>query len=95
VAHALLGAAFTLVSTFGFGRQRCSHECEHGTQECARHVFSGVSPRALPAGRGSVFSWFYCGPTGKVTGLAGTPLMVRTTGSAALVRANPGTTTLI
>src|SRR5579871_3178953 len=34
------------------------------------------------------------GPTGTVTALAGTPLMVRTTGSAAFVRARPGTTTL-
>ena len=42
-----------------------------------------------------VFHARYGGPTGKVTGLAATPLMVRTTGSAPFVRANPGTTTLI
>ena len=37
VAHALVRAASTLVSTPGGYSTKCSHECEHGTHECLRY----------------------------------------------------------
>ena len=37
VAHALVRAASTLVSTPGLNRAKCSNECEHGTHECVRY----------------------------------------------------------
>jgi hypothetical protein len=61
--------------------------CQETQVRDLRHVGNWGLQRSVTAS--------YCVPTGKVTAFAGTPLMVSTTGSAALVRASPGTTTLI